>query len=102
MKNTRSIKDYIQQMEDYHYLSDGSGINVLLGDLRRWQEELTKIAKDLCNLTPGGSEFANDIEFCIKYLQDTKHKQLETIKRQVKRAKKAEAEVERLKEANES
>jgi len=60
--------------------------------------KLAKIAKDLCDLTPGGSEFYNDIDFCIKYLQDKKYRRLETIKRQVKRAKKAEAEVKELKE----
>ena len=51
----------------------------------------------LTNLTPGGSEYANDIDACVKWVRDRFDRSHEQTKSQVKRRKEVEAECERLK-----
>lgn len=34
----------------------------------------------LCNLTPGGSEYAGDVDACVRYVHDTRSSLIETVK----------------------
>ena len=59
------------------------------------EAENTQLMLDLESLTPGGSEFHNDPERCVKWVRE----RLSGVVEQVKKRKAAETEVERLREA---
>lgn len=52
----------------------------------------------LCELTPGGSEYAGDVDACVRYIRDVRVSQHDAIVAATKRAKESAAECERVRE----
>ena len=72
------------------------------------QAELEAVCKwkiELCNLTPGGSEFADDPAYCAEWVRKVRENQHDIILNKCREAKSLKAELERVKgewdEANE-
>lgn len=59
--------------------------------------ENEKVKRLLHDLTPGGSEFYNDPEYCAKWIRESREENHYSLARQIKEAK---AENERLREVN--
>ncbi len=51
------------------------------------QEENEKFKRLLHDLTPGGSEFYNDPEYCAKWIRENRDSERKTLKEIVKRLK---------------
>lgn len=58
--------------------------------------ELGRVRKLFHNLTPGGSEFVNDPDYCAEYLREHLNIQHELVINSIKRAKAAEARISEL------
>jgi cell shape-determining protein MreC len=63
------------------------------------EAESAQRMRALESLTPTGSEFVNDVEACVNYARTARTNLSELLKKAIKRAKGAEAENARLREA---
>jgi len=68
----------------------------------KYRAEHERVVKELCNLTPGGSEYAGDANACLAYIRRVRESQHETIITAIREKKAAEsalaAERERINE----
>lgn len=68
----------------------------LAAEVNRLREETKRLDRLFQSLTPGGSEFVNDPERCIKFAKDVQTSQHNIIKKWVKAEKKAVARIAEL------
>ena len=60
-------------------------------ELAAARTEIARLKRLFHDLTPGGSEFVNDPDYCAKYIRERSHMQHEIAKKAIIRAQKAEA-----------